>query len=106
MHIIHFPNARVRQMVVPTPCPTPKNLPVKPALNAFDQVQRAVWMLVVFVWPVLKWVVSIAAFFKLCAMLIHWNTPGRHDGWVFLLYFGVLVALTHYVSAYRPKGVR
>ena len=66
---------------------------------------RGLWTVVVLLWPVLKWVVSIEVFFRLVMMIYHWDTPGSHAGGTFLVHFGVLVALTYFVGVYRPKGV-
>lgn len=68
-------------------------------------VWRAVWIVFMLIWPVLKWVVSIEVFFQLLRMMYHWNTPGVHAGWTFLLHFGVLTALTYLVAFYKPKGL-
>ena len=68
-------------------------------------VLRFVWIAVVLVWPVLKWLVSIEVFFQFLRMVYHWNTPGEYAGWTFLLHFAVLTALTYFVSIYKPKGI-
>ena len=68
-------------------------------------VLRFVWIAVVLVWPVLKWLVSIEVFFQFIRMVYHWNTPGVYAGWTFLLHFAVLTALTYFVSIYKPKGI-
>ena len=53
----------------------------------------------------LKWIVSIDVFFQFIRMVYHWNTPGVFAGWTFLAHFAVLVALTYFVSIYKPKGI-
>lgn len=68
-------------------------------------VVRWVWIAVVLVWPVLKWVVSIEVFFQGVRMVYYWNTPGMYAGWTFLLHFAALTALTYFVSIYKPKGI-
>lgn len=68
-------------------------------------VLRFVWIVVVLVWPVLKWLVSIEVFFQFIRMIYHWNTPGVYAGWTFLLHFAVLTALTYFVSIFKPKGL-
>ena len=68
-------------------------------------VSRGTWTATVLLWPVLRWVVSIDVFIRLLLMLYHRDTPGTHTGWTFLLHAVVLVALTYYVSVYRPNGV-
>ena len=66
---------------------------------------KFVWVATVLVWPILKWVLSIATFFQFVRMLYHWNTPGVYAGWSFLAYFAVLTAITYFVSIYKPKGL-
>lgn len=66
---------------------------------------RGVWVLTVLVWPVLKWVVSLDVLCRLLTALYHWDTPGSYAGWTFIGHFMVLVVLTWYVSAYKPKGM-
>ncbi|MCK0505335.1 KleE stable inheritance protein [Aromatoleum anaerobium] len=90
--------------------PAPVQAKPKGGLNARGKVilatvWRAVWIVFVLVWPVLKWVISIEVFFQLIRMVYHWNTPGVHAGWTFLLHFGVLTALTYLVAFYKPKGL-
>jgi hypothetical protein len=71
----------------------------------FAAVVKAVWVMAVLFWPLLKWVVSIEVVFQMLRMAYYWNTPGVHAGWTFLLHFTGFVALTYFVSAYRPKGI-
>lgn len=71
----------------------------------FASVVKAVWVVVVLVWPLLKWIVSLDVIFRLIRMIYHWNTPGVFAGWTFLAHFAVLVALTYFVSIYKPKGI-
>lgn len=107
-NIIKFPGGGV-----PEPAAAPPDAgEAKPkgGLNAKGKailagVWRAVWIVFVLIWPVLKWVVSIEVFFQLLRMMYHWNTPGVHAGWTFLLHFGVLTALTYLVAFYKPKGL-
>jgi len=68
-------------------------------------VVKAVWVLTVLVWPLLKWIVSIDCVFQLIRMIYHWNTPGMHAGITFTIHFAVLTALTYFVSVYKPKGL-
>lgn len=66
---------------------------------------RWVWIITALLWPVLRWVVAIEAFLQMLRTMYYWNTPGMHAGWTFALHFAVLVALTYFVSVYKPKGV-
>lgn len=69
----------------------------------FTGIIMVVWSLTVFIWPLLKWVVSIMTFFQFVRMLYFWNDPHVHAGWVFLAYFAVLTVLTYFVTIFRPK---
>lgn len=71
----------------------------------FAALVRWVWVVLVLIWPVLKWIVSIEVFFQAIQMFYYWNTPGVYAGWTFLLHFAVLTALTYFVSIYKPKGI-
>ena len=66
---------------------------------------KGIWVVTVLIWPILKWVVSIDCVFKLIRAIYYWDTPGVHAGWTFMLHFGVLSALTYFVSVYQPKGL-
>jgi hypothetical protein len=86
---------------------------VKPAKNCdskkksiFDRSLHFVWVVVVLIWPILKWLLSLDVFFQMLRMIYHWNTPGIYAGWTFLLHFSALTALTYFVSFFRPKGAR
>jgi hypothetical protein len=86
---------------------------VKPAKNCdskkksvIDRSLHFVWVVVVLIWPILKWLLSLDVFFQMLRMVYHWNTPGIYAGWTFLLHFSTLTALTYFVSFFRPKGAR
>lgn len=107
-NIIKFPRDDQTDLVVVEPVAAP----VKPTqvLNAKGKaflagLLRFVWVAVVLVWPVLKWVVSIEVFFQFIRMFYYWGTPGVYAGWTFLLHFAVLTALTYFVSIFKPKGL-
>jgi hypothetical protein len=68
----------------------------------FAGLVKVIWFAVVLVWPILKWVLSIEVFFQMLRMFYHWNTPGIHAGWTFMLHFAVLSALTYFVAFYNP----
>ena len=56
-------------------------------------------------WPFLKWVVALDCVYQLVRMMYHWNTPGVFAGFTFMLHFGAFVALTYFVSLYKPRGL-
>lgn len=107
-NIIKFPGGGVPEPAVAsrvTGEPKPKGRLNAKGKAVLTGVWRAVWIVFVLIWPVLKWVVSIEVFFQLLRMMYHWNTPGVHAGWTFLLHFGGLTALTYLVAFYKPKGL-
>ncbi len=66
---------------------------------------KIVWILLVLVWTPLKWVLSLEVLYRFLVACYHWDTPGSTAGWTFLLHFSVLVAVTYFVSIYKPKGI-
>jgi hypothetical protein len=92
--------------VEPPPAAAPPPvLPEQQGRGFVAALIRFVWVATVLVWPILKWIAAIEVFFQFVRMLYHWNTPGVYAGWTFLLHFGVLTALTYFVSIYKPKGI-
>ena len=71
--------------------------------GALAGIVKAVWVVTVLVWPILRWIVALDVVFQFVRMLWYWHTPGTHAGWLFLLHFGVLTALTYFVSLYKLK---
>ena len=61
-----------------------------------------VWLVVAITFPLVKWIVSLVAFWHLLRTFVYWDTPGVYAGWEFLAWFGALVALTAFV-AYGAK---
>lgn len=100
--IINFPRAGAAPVVASQ---APKGRFNARGRSLLGGVVRFVWVVVVLVWPVLKWIVSLDVFFQFVRMLYHWKTPDMYVGWTFLVHFSVLTALTYFVSAYKPKGI-
>ena len=71
-----------------------------------DWVVYLVWMVVVLLWPLIKWISSIYVFWLFARMLFLWSEPGLSVGLNFSLGFAALVALNYFVSIYRPKKSR
>lgn len=69
-----------------------------------NAAHKALWVVMVLLWPLLKYVVILDCVFQFFRMLWYWNTPWTFAGYRFLLHFAVLVGLTWYVSVYKPKG--
>jgi hypothetical protein len=98
--------------------PAPQGKPAAPAAPRVDGTRnagngteemaspahRAVWVVAVLLWPVLRYVVILDCVFQLFRMIWYWNTPGMFAGFRFLLHFAVLVGLTWFVSVHKPKG--
>lgn len=108
-NIIKFPGGKQNEEGAPVDAPKAVSSSLSPRspsrIRAFmSGLVRVLWTITVLVWPVLKWVISISAAFQLMRTLYYWNTPDVHAGWVFLLHFFVLTALTYFVSIYKPKG--
>lgn len=102
-NIINFPR-RAKPAIEDVPKgATPSPTLVKTGIGA--AVLKAVWVVVVLVWPILKWVVALDCVYHLIRMMYYWNTPGVHAGFTFLLHFAALTMLTYFVSVYRPKGL-
>lgn len=98
-NVVKFPGATV----VKSP-PVPETVqPVKKENDPF--LLKFVWVVVVLLWPILKWVVSIDCVVQLLRTMYYWNTAGVHAGWTFALHFAALTALTYFVSIYKPKGL-
>ncbi len=72
--------------------------------TVFEGLVWFVWIATVLVWPVLKMVLSIEVFFQFIRMIYYWDTRGVHANWTFLLHFTALVAITWFVTAYKPKS--
>ena len=68
-------------------------------------VLKVLWVATVMLWPWLKWIVVLDVLFQLGRMVYHWNTPGSFARWTFLLHFGVLTAMTYFVSTFKPKDL-
>jgi hypothetical protein len=64
----------------------------------------AVWLIVVLVWPALRWAIAIDVAFQGARMAWYWNTTGTHAGWTFLAHFAASTALTYFVEVFRPQG--
>lgn len=104
-NIIQFPN-RIQASTSSIPEQRfQKNWPLTSCIRIFlAGLLKGVWVVVVLVWPLLKWLASIEVFFQLIRMIYLWNTPGTHAVWTFAGHFALLAALTYFVSVFKPKG--
>ena len=104
--IIKFPN---RSQAEPK-----QRLPAESELTPTKDLQHpgiAGWALkvlcvvAVLLWPWVRWFVILDVLFQFCRMIYHWNTPGTFADLTFLLHFGVLTAITYFVSTLKPKDL-
>lgn len=56
------------------------------------QVVMVVWWLLATVWPVARWVLALNVVYQVT------------QGWVWLVHFAALVAVTYFVEVYRPAN--
>jgi hypothetical protein len=81
-------------------------MPQQAAVNRAREssvLAKGIWGLAVLCWPLIRWVLALDCVFQGLRALWYWHTPGTYAGWVFILHFALLTALTYYVSCYRPK---
>jgi hypothetical protein len=108
-NVYKFPGTEGAQ-VAPDVVPEsgPQKAPSGPgvAKKSFSWVVKVLWFVVALIWPVLRWLLALDVVFQGALMLWHWDTPGSHAGWTFSLHFAVLVALTFFVSVFKPSGVK
>jgi len=84
----------------------PTEAPAQAATPANDPaLLKGIWVVTVLLWPFLKWIIALDCVYQVVRMMYHWNTPGVFAGFTFLLHFGAFVALTYFVSLYKPKGI-
>ena len=70
-----------------------------------DGLVRGLWLVVVLAWPLGRWVIGLDVAYQFVRMLWYWDEAGVHAGWTFVVHFAVLVALTYFVSIFKPKGL-
>lgn len=111
-NIVKFPKALkppapVAEVVTPAPSPTTRTRGLRRVLlGLVTFLDRAVWIMTLLLWPVIKFVGVICLLIQFVRMVYHWNTPGMHAGWTFVLMFAALVAINCYVAIYKPKGLK
>jgi Uncharacterized KleE stable inheritance protein len=76
------------------------------SLLLLKAVWASVWLVLVCLWPIGRWIASIDLCFQLIRTAYFWNTPNVYAGWTFLLHFAVFTAWTYFVAVYRPAGFR
>jgi len=99
-NIVKFPRTK---RTGPEPAKPPPRQVGKPVSD--PRWLKGLWVTTVLVWPFLKWIVVLDCVWQLMRTMYYWDTPGEFAGMKFLLHFAVLVALTYFVSCYKPKGL-
>jgi Uncharacterized KleE stable inheritance protein len=69
-------------------------------------IWASVWLVLVCLWPVGRWIATIDLSFQLIRTAYYWNTPHVYAGWTFLLHFAVFTAWIYLVGVHRPAGFR
>jgi hypothetical protein len=108
-NVYKFPGGQgTRRTLTSVPEPAPDIVPVQPVIarKALSGIIKMLWFVVALGWPFLRWVLAFDVVFQGLMMVWHWDTPNHHAGWTFVLHFAVLVALTIFVSVFKPQGVR
>ena len=75
------------------------------ARKFFSGCVWVLWLVVSSVWPVLRWVIALDVAYQAVRAAWYWDTPGVLAGWTFAAHFAVLVVLTYFVAAYKPRKV-
>ena len=66
----------------------------------------SIWVVLVCLWPLARWVATIDLSFQLIRTAYYWNNPSIAAGWTFLLHFAAFTAWTYLVGVHRPAGFR
>jgi hypothetical protein len=123
--VINFPKKRdaakgsavtqpVRAIIRPAPAPSLKTERTNSAgfkvkaisLSLLKGLWASVWLVLVCLWPLVRWIAGIDLCFQLIRTAYYWNTPNVYAGWTFLLHFTVFTAWTYLVAVHRPAGFR
>lgn len=106
-NILKFP--KVKRPVPPVADEAPKKAgnPQSGATAVSDAspLVKGLWVTTVILWPVLKWIIALDCVWQFVRAMYYWNTPGTFAGMNFLLHFSAFVAVTYFVSCYKPKGL-
>jgi len=107
--IYDFPHAKKRASPGAT---TAKRAPLQAPVEAAGRgilaltgakVIRALWVLLVVFWPLVKWAFAIDIVFQFTRMVYHWSDPAAFAWLIFLTHFAVFSFLTYLVSIYRNR---
>lgn len=73
------------------------------ACRFLSMVVRLIWLLAVMTWPVLRWIVSLDVTIHFFRMLVIFADKGIYADWTFILHFSCFVALTYFVTVFKPR---
>jgi hypothetical protein len=77
------------------------------SLALLKSLWASVWLVLVCLWPLVRWIVGIDLSFQAIRTAYYWNTPNVYEaGGIFLLHFVSFTALTYLVAIHRPAGFR
>src|ERR1700740_1007308 len=76
------------------------------SLSLIKILWASIWVVLVCLWPLVRWLAGIDLSFQLIRTAYYWNSPSVYAGWTFLLHFASFTALTYLVAVHRPAGVR
>jgi hypothetical protein len=112
-NVVEFPKRPQEGSAAPPASPAPRVAPSKSATTAksgTDNVRKVLgglfaffMMMLALFWTPVSWLLSFDVLFKLILMVWHWDTPGSHAGWTFLLHFAVASALFSLMATFTPK---
>lgn len=64
---------------------------------------KGLWVLTGLTWPLLRRVFALDLVFQFVRMLWHWNTPGLHAGWTFMLHYCVVLYSLLFRRGLHPR---
>ncbi|MBD8828989.1 KleE stable inheritance protein [Pseudomonas sp. CFBP 13602] len=109
-NVFKFPGGQVAREALKSPPAdaAPKKPQDSPgvAKKMSSGIVKVLWLATALVWPVLRWLLALDVAFQFALMVWHWDNPASHAGWTFALHFAVMVALTFFVSVFKPKDVK
>jgi hypothetical protein len=76
------------------------------SLSLLKSLWASIWVVLVCLWPLVRWLAGIDLCFQLIRTAYYWNNPSVYAGWTFLLHFASFTALTYLVAVHRPTGFR
>ena len=76
------------------------------SLSLLKSLCTSIWVVLVCLWPLVRWLAGIDLCFQLIRTAYYWNSPGVYAGWIFLLHFASFTVLTYFVAVHRPEGFR